>query len=992
MPKKSKITFTLNWKDDAYKGFATDIKSLLDLCVGINRDGAIAKTKDELQGLSDNMPEGDAKTALNGVISQIKEIQDFIEDFVKSQSQKNSSLNSMLAGNYNEEYGESMYRGDILHLKTYLKLQKPHFFASEYNSDLKRRESEKGALPLDLRAAFDRFNELDDYNSFDKNEALFKRVDDMFNQFVQVQNLMARIDTLQENFRTEHRLKDHITVKETEMKEVGKIAYENKDLVFSAVESELNVQKSAQKDSETLRKSADKDYQKKITELNNEKFKKNDLEKRKDEYKKNQEKAQNTLKEIEQKRQTVTKNKALMEEVGKMKLSTLEGFEKALMQDTLSAAEILNMSYGEHIKQQRSYQHHYSDQVQKSAAEAKKLSEKNKGLKGVYDTAISARRYKMYPPLIKNIFEGVRKLPSSLGISMENMTIQKLVTVLKRLIEKDERVAPLYEAASVAADICPPELRVRDIDAQLINDAALLGAQRQQDISKDTSYAVASNVYSLMVEGQACKDRIAQINREEEEAKESSKEKDPKKARKKDPEKERKAQEARLKEKKELETRLKAIPKEITILKKQKGYVKDSENLLKHMRDCEENMEKANACRFNVADTFAAADQKEIDIKESKQKDITREKYTVIADMEIILQKVPAEPADMVEKMKKAVADIKGSDNIADVRKAYKSFKDNLETLDKEVKGSIYDLNKAEEAAKKDAATWDYDAAMKACDEKISSLGKAVDDAEKNYDKHLKITREYSSKVEKLTAINTKLNQLYDDRMNIQRFESEKENGSEAKSDLLGKPLFVQLQKTFVAFSRRKDHNKGDHQNTEEYGAMETMLNKVLELDPGKVTAASYRQALSDLQAASLAYIEKKNAQSFHWVPSKLRKFRLQFAKGLVDMCKTQLDTIDVSDFTTIDASVSKYLDDVIAHPVEAEEYTKEQYLSNLTDRKQECIELYKKSAGIEEASGVANQPDRMQMNVMPGQMEQIQEPGIVDPQRKEVKKEMLQP
>ena len=171
------------------------------------------------------------------------------------------------------------------------------------------------------------------------------------------------------------------------------------------------------------------------------------------------------------------------------------------------------------------------------------------------------------------------------------------------------------------------------------------------------------------------------------------------------------------------------------------------------------------------------------------------------------------------------------------------------------------------------------------------------------------------------------------------------------------------MQRTFTSFSNRKDHNKGTHKNTEEYKAMDDKLGVLLALDPGSVTAEAYRNALTDLKNMALEYINKKKAQSFHWLPSKLRKYRLQYAKGLADMCNSQLDTIDATDFIKRDEAVDKYVSDLVAHPTAEKEYSKTEYFSDLADLKEQAVAAYKQSAGIVDEQ--ANDPAEMQVNGM---------------------------
>ncbi len=218
MPK----TLNIHWKDNVYSDFAVDMQSLLDLCTDIKQQGAIESIQTELKALYDSMPEGNAKNDLNNVIKKVTDIQGFITKFVSEQSKRTSALNGLKNKKYAEgELGEGMYRRDAMELKLLLKMNKGLFFESHYDELEKKNVSKKGALPLDLRAALDSFHLNDDYNTYDKNEELFNRVDNLFNNFARMQNMLSRIYTLQDNYITTNRIKEHIDHKNTELKELG---------------------------------------------------------------------------------------------------------------------------------------------------------------------------------------------------------------------------------------------------------------------------------------------------------------------------------------------------------------------------------------------------------------------------------------------------------------------------------------------------------------------------------------------------------------------------------------------------------------------------------------------------------------------------------------------------------------------------------------------------------------------------------------------------
>ena len=953
MPKGFKVS----WKDDAYATFAEDMHALLDTCVSIRQSNAIKDVSSGLQKIYDAMPAGEARDALSDVIKKLSDMQTFIDDFVKNKGAKSSAINRLYKSAYSGDTGESMYRSDIQEMKIYLRDKKVLFFQSQYDQLKKKNVSEKGALPLDLREVLDRFNLKDDYNSYDRNEDLFKRVDDLFNKFGQMQTYLIRIYSMQDKHVTENTIKDFISDKESELKNVGRMAYENKDIIFSAVDDEKKRVENMMKDSDGLRAQSDKICVQKSKALEDANKKKTEVEAKKEEYDKSKVVAENRLKEISERLKEIETNEGLVQEAKKMKLSDLTDFTSALMEETPSAGELIEAKYVEIIRQKRENQHQYSDEVQKNNKEMHDMVAKHKDLKAFYDKVGRAKQSEMYREMILTIWRELKNLPASLDLGERDYTIMVLQSVLQKKLDKDERVAVLYEAVSVAAQMCPPELKAMTIDEVHFKEAIQIASNQQEALLKDKSYEIALGIFNLMEESQDITVRLAKMDG-------------------KDP------------ERKTLEDRQKVIKSDIENKRKSKGYIKNSEKLLGLMKKSGDNTQLANKCRFDIIYTYNQADSTEAELKKSKAEHIAQTKNVIITDMERIIKKLPAEPKDLVENMKKAVSEIKASDNIAEVKRAHKSFRDNLDAIDKNLKGETYDLNKEADKINKDKENWDYDTAMKACDDNITKCQKEVDEAYADYDKHQASYQEYRKQHKNLSDISINLDRMYRTKQEIQRFESDKDGAIDAANELKGKAFFGQMQRNFMAFSNRKDHNKGDHKNTDEYRAMDTKLSDLLAMDPGSVTAESYRTALSNLKNAALSYIEKKKAQSFHWIPSKLRKYRLQYAKGLADICSYQLDTIDASDFAKIDDPVKKYLGGVIGNPQKEEEITKTQYLSHLADLKQEGLKAYRISAGITDETVAVDGQTGMQMNnAMQKNTTQVNEPLVEGAKFEEIKK-----
>ncbi len=816
----------IEWKNDGYDEFSVDMKTLLDLCNNIKTTGGIKWISEDLQKMHDDMPEGESKGELANVIAKISAVAEFVNSIVSGQGGQGTALDRLYNNSYDGLGAQAKYIADVAELKSLMKDNKKSFFESEHDPKAKENVSKKGALPLDLRASWDSFNLRDDYNSYDKNEDLFKRVDDLFNMFSQMQNLMGRIYAFQDNFDTIGRLKDHLSNKDSQLIQLGEIVYKNPELSLMSVSEEISNVQIKKNESRKKMDSYETDYKSALRELEETEKEKKAVEEKKAEYDQKKAEAERRLKEVKKELEESEKAETVFMELKGMKLSDLKAFENARNQKVLSSKDIIDGNYSAHISQQETNLQSYLDEAEKCDQQIREMITKHKDLKS--------------------------------------------------FMEKDY-------------------------------------------LAKDKAYQVAVDIANLVEAERIANDELLKLKE------------------KKDP------------AKKDIEARLKRLKNEIKNLRKSGDYIKESEKLIYLKQKAEENTAKANDCRRNIGETFELAKTNEVQQNKSKEDDVAREKNAVIANLESILQKLPSEPAEFVEQMKKEVSVIKESNDIDVVKNAYKSFAENVKKMGETVSGRTDELNRESEKLQNEVIKWDMSASLKAYEKKINSCQKDVDETKKEYDKYRKQYDEYNEKELNLRSVDNKLDQMFEEKKKIKNFEKEKENGEEARSELKGKPFFTQLQRTFISFSQRKDHNKNDHQNTAEYNEMDTKLTALLALDPGNVTAADYRKALTDLRTVALAYIEKKNAQHFHWIPSKLRKFRLQYAKGLADMCTSQLDMVDQKNFTEIDASVDKYLTEVENRGIEIKEFTQEVFLEKLSAQKQEGLKAYKYSMGIDE-------------------------------------------
>ena len=61
------------------------------------------------------------------------------------------------------------------------------------------------------------------------------------------------------------------------------------------------------------------------------------------------------------------------------------------------------------------------------------------------------------------------------------------------------------------------------------------------------------------------------------------------------------------------------------------------------------------------------------------------------------------------------------------------------------------------------------------------------------------------------------------------------------------------------------------------------------------------REELLNIKAKAGAYIDAKKAQRFHWIPSTMRKYRLSYAKNVLDFCESQLVMLEHVTFEDLD-------------------------------------------------------------------------------------------
>ena len=966
MPKK----FNIAWSSDAYDGFAIDVKALKDLGDDITKNDQNLKLVADLRSLMDGTEDVKAKDELNKVINKILEINEFLPALKKH----DKNISSLASDKYEKNaVGEGLYRSDILTVKNMLKTNKYRFFESATDEFTNVKVSQKGAMPLDIRAAWDRFNLLDDYNSYDKNEELFKHVDDMLNKYIQMQNMLNRIFTLQDNYETEHRLQERLVNKEKQMARLGKILTENPGIILSDARNEETTVKKMFDQSESLLQTCQTNVYTKNDNLKKAKESKETLQSKKGEYDTKKSEAAEKLNKATAARAEAEKVEAAMRDIMNIPASDLSAFKEAHTNNSMTSKEITDTTSADSISPLRTLQHKYSDEAEKHNKEIQQLTNKNKALQDFVSMVTPVGQYRLYPDMLIKIWNELGKLPASMDIDYRGVSIAKLKGILRTKMEKDDRVAILYEAVSVAEAYCPKEFRLQDIDSDYFEDLNKKGMDYQGKLLDNKSYVAAIEISKLLEEGQYVADELTEMKKAEEA--------DPKK---KDP-----------KKKKSLEARQKEIRKKIEKVRKSKDYIKDSEKILDLMKKSQENTKKANDCRYSMMGVFDSADQYEAKFKKEREDKIRQSKTAVVEYVKKVLEKLPEGSKELTDKMKEAAKVVEESIDLYDVTKAYEEFNEALAALNQNAKYASYDRNKEVEDLQKEVSKWDYDSALTECDKNITKCQDELAAAEKDFDDHRKTHKEYSDKYKKIVTVNLTLDQMLSEEREVLAFESEPSLASELKNDLRGTVFFTQLQKTFSSFAQRKDHNKGDHNNTDEYRAMDTKLTNLLELNPAITKPAYYKKALTDLKNAASAYIDKKNAQHFHWIPSKLRKYRLQYAKGLVDMCTSQLGLIDESDFSKNDPAVTSYLDRIVDHPTKWEKRSKEEYINYLTDKKQEGIEAYKRlqaSKGISEEKKDASSQDQQQMDIMQQPMNQVEQPvGNVEFNQGAKNKELLQ-
>ena len=76
-----------------------------------------------------------------------------------------------------------------------------------------------------------------------------------------------------------------------------------------------------------------------------------------------------------------------------------------------------------------------------------------------------------------------------------------------------------------------------------------------------------------------------------------------------------------------------------------------------------------------------------------------------------------------------------------------------------------------------------------------------------------------------------------------------------------------------------------------------------------------------------------------------MRKYRLQFAKGIITLCDSQLDAIDTEDFKHTTEIASSYINkEFDLYDEEMIQLTKEEYYKKLDESRQEAIDAYASS------------------------------------------------
>ena len=965
-----------NPENTRYDGFLDDMNRLLELC---NNSGLLEKINAAIGELENkiNSMNGEElrpqRESLEKVKDQLLAYGTYINDF-KTQFNGNSN------GLYYMTNADK-HRGRIWGDEGVINVSFEGGYGQYMNAfddwvsrgqDLFVRNGEVKKIKADA----DAYNLASGYSDYQDTNSLMYRIDDIFNGVTRFFTELERMSALNKKYRKETELERELNVEKVNLEQYGKLLVNQPDFSITTWKTQLVTAMIATNDSKKEldgavieKNTADEKLRRLQRELSEIKDQKMLAEESRERNKAEYERAKSALDEY-------TTCEPVLNKAFATEFPPLEGFFEARDR---KVEDYKTRSHGEMVgKLTDAFQmdewmlKENMEGIGKRIGDAIKNSP-DKRLKGFYDKETLKYQYTQYPRAARTLVRLISEIPYEMRglISPETRGITPVRIDLQKLYEKNldpekskwedkekptdirllKRVLNLAEAVE---KLCPPEYRSFDLSEDTLKKIEEQGMTMLAKSANDEIYFLIDQIREKEKELDKA---LAEEKRAENHKTELENAKAERKKRKeKAGADEKKNIDAATLEYKNAVNRRKEKQAEIDRIRENENYITGATSVSIHIGNHINAQQEYFDVNVRQAEMLLGLYKDEKKETAEKRSAVFSEWNNVLAAMEkplVSLAKLKGMPASFYRELKKIAdsykefTELETDKDKQKVLDKYAGYQQKLKDLEKQF-GTDYKKKAEEQVKKLRDRIVDQN-----FEEKIENKRKEVEAATTVSVEKGRIVEEKNTAYQsKKTVYNTLKNafttsNFYDRYVQGLEFDPQNQRRTEY-SDVIKGRNFMQRIKAPVkeALDRNAHAKRTDHQDSPQYEAMLNAMRTIVD-GADNMTAADYLESLRILKESAEAYIRKKKKQWFHWKPSIQRKFRLQYAKGIIEMCDQQMNTIDPNDFVQTTETAARYFtrDEVEVPDEENKEQKEEAYLAQLDGRKDEAIAAYFESS-----------------------------------------------
>ena len=958
--KRVNQAFIINQTKTQYEGFVNDFIDLKEVCDELDLENRIDEILDDVKVMHDrivipqaedgqqedaNSKEAVQKKALAQLVGQLESIKAVASE-IRQQGEKRTSLNILINWEIADpdskmflEQKEDSYSFSTSALMGFVKNSVALFCGGRTNG-----------FPKSIKRNLDTYNLTDEYREFTTENSVMAKVDKILTDVSKLYTKSMKIVSKGTRYETEKRLEDKLDYEKKNLEDYGKLCYTMPNYSMKNIYKRYADAYTDKTNAEKAEKEAEKKYNEAYKELQDLKIKREELIRQGPAEEKKKKEAQDNYDRISA---IATKYKAIRETLlnttFKKNYPDLKELEEAEDKKYSSYQELLNDAKTKMNKA-------ILAQSDITAKEKKLNNDIHNAIKNSDDTRLGdffkkeSKRYQYmkYAEVVRAIRQKFASLPDNMFINCDRFNLIQINKEIDLKIKEKKGDNVLWFAMrgmlEYARNLCPDTYLPHPLSERVIQDCEANGKKYIEELDNDELHQKIREYNALNDKAVALQEEVNSFKMHDS----------------KDKSFWTKENKTLYKNKK---SELEKVNNDIETLRKDPIYVGGASTLAKMMKES-----------MGYASTIYNYNEYQVDLYIGVTKDYKEGKIAHNKGVYLAQQSIYAKLAEIYESLPDDAIRAEGRPNST---KKDSELKKNLDIMK-----NTFDRDRFEEAYEQFTG---YFNAMKETytEEKLNYVNetlKKVEDVLKDtnyedrleeYNKLIEVAEEKYSNVKsdyetkKANSVNCRrtLGFAEDNIRNADRFFERKQKAekydptnnmlksNEYDIDKNGDMFFMMIRQPFNEYYARKDYaKKKKHGDSGEYTNMITRLTTVIELGDD-TNIAQYKNAISELKTFAQTYVRVRESQIFINRNNPMRKYRLSFAKGLIDLCEDQLKNLDGSERTVqLSPVVEQYLARKEKLKVknlskkEAEEATKA-YNDSLDARKEEAIEAYKNSA-----------------------------------------------